>query len=227
MVLSVRFALMAKLNLGADELLSTTRTVRKRLDFDRPVEDAVLRECLELAVQAPTGSNWQNWQFVVVTDADKKQALGEIYQRAWAIYESLPQNAENVYDGPDEARRAQHGRVMESGRYLAKRMGEVPAMLIPCLNLRLELTPNVAAAPLYSSVYPAMWSFMLAARERGLGTALTTLHLMFEEEAAGLLGIPFADVTQLALVTVGYTQGTDFKPAKREPLDTVVHWNTW
>jgi len=218
---------MGKLNLGADDLLSTTRTVRKRLDFDRPVEDDVLRECLSVAVQAPTGSNWQNWQFVVVTDADKKQALGEIYQRAWTIYESMPQNAENVYDGPDEARRAQHGRVMESGRYLAKRMGEVPAMLIPCLNMRLDNAPNVAASALYGSVYPALWSFMLAARERSLGTALTTLHLMFEEEAAGVLGIPFADVTQLALVAVGYTIGTDFKPATREPLDTVVHWNDW
>ena len=106
-------------------------------------------------------------------------------------------------------------------------MGDVPAMLVPCLSDRLDGAPNVAASALYGSVYPAIWSFMLAARERGLGTALTTLHLMFEEEAAGILGIPFAEVTQLALVPVGYTKGTDFKPAKREPLDTVVHWNEW
>lgn len=218
---------MTKLNLGADELLSTTRAVRKRIDFERPVEDDVLRECLELAVQAPTGSNAQNWQWVVVTDPGKRKALGEIYQRAWAIYEQLPMNAEQIYDGPDEERRAQHGRVMDSARYLATRMGEVPAMLIPCLAQRLDAAPNVAAASMYGSVYPAMWSFMLAARERGLGTALTTLHLMFEEEAASVLGIPFADVTQLALVTIGYTKGTDFKPAKREPLEAVVHWNAW
>ena len=218
---------MAKLNLGADELLSTTRSVRKRLDFDRPVEDAVLRECLSFAVQAPTGSNMQSWQFVVVTDAEKRKALGEIYQRAWAIYETMPQNAENVYDGPDPARRAQHGRVMESGRYLAERMGEAPAMFIPCLGMRLDGAPNIAAASLYGSIFPAMWSFMLAARERSLGTALTTLHLMFEEEAADILGIPFAEVTQVALVAVAYTKGTDFKPAVREPLDSVVHWNGW
>ena len=218
---------MGKLNLGADELLSTTRTVRKRLDFDRPVEEDVLRECLSLAVQAPSGSNAQGWHFVVVTDPDAKKALGDIYERAWAVYETMPMNAENIYDGPDEARRAQHARVMASGRYLAERMGDAPVQVVPCLDMRIDGAPNIAAASLYGSVFPALWSFMLAARERGLGTALTTLHLMFEEEAAGVLGIPFAEVTQVALVPVAYTKGTDFKPARREPLDTVVHWNEW
>jgi nitroreductase len=218
---------MTKLNLGADEVLSTTRAVRKRLDFERPVEDGVLRECLELAVQAPSGSNAQTWQFVVVTDAEKRKALGAIYRRAFDIYEQMPQNAGNVYTGTDATRVAQQERVMDSARYLADRMGEAPALLVPCLNMRIDGAPNIAAASMLGSVLPAAWSFCLAARERGLGTSWTTLHLMFEEEAAGILGIPFADVTQLALIAVAYTQGTDFKPARREPLDTVIHWNQW
>ncbi|MEY2476697.1 MAG: hypothetical protein QOG87_2012 [Actinomycetota bacterium] len=218
---------MTKLNLAADELLSTTRSVRKRLDFDRPVDDDVLRECLDLALQAPTGSNAQNWQFVVVTDAQKKKALGDVYRRAFDIYEQMPQNAAKIYGGSDPTRVAQQDRVMDSARYLADRMGEVPAMLIPCLAMRIDGAPNMAAASMYGSVLPAAWSFMLAARERGLGTSWTSLHLMFEEEAAAIVGIPFAEVTQLALIAVGYTQGTDFKPARREPLDTVVHWNAW
>jgi nitroreductase len=218
---------MARLNLDADTLLSTTRAVRKRLDFDRPVEEEVLRECLELAVQAPSGSNSQNWRFVVVTDADKKAALGALYRRAWEIYETMPQNAANFYQGSDSTRVAQQDRVMDSARYLADRMGEVPAMLIPCLNMRIDGSPNIAAASMYGSVIPAAWSFCLAARERGVGTSWTSLHLIFEEEAAAIVGIPFAEITQLALIAVGYTQGTDFKPARREPLDTVVHWNQW
>lgn len=218
---------MPRLNLDADTLLSTTRAVRKRLDFDRPVEDDVLRECLELAVQAPSGSNSQNWRFVVVTDAEKKAALGALYQRAWDIYETMPQNAANFYQGEDSARVAQQDRVMDSARYLAARMGEAPAMLVPCLNMRLDGAPNIASASMLGSVLPAAWSFCLAARERGLGTSWTSIHLMFEEEAAGILGIPFADVTQLALIAIGYTQGTDFKPAKREPLEAVACFNTW
>jgi nitroreductase len=218
---------MTKLNLSADEVLSTTRAVRKRLDLDRPVEDDVLRECLELVVQAPSGSNAQDWQFVVVTEADKRKALGDIYRRAFDVYEQLPMNAGQIYAGSDPVRIAQQDRVMDSARYLADRMGEVPAMLVPCLNMRLDGAPNIAAASTYGSVIPAAWSFCLAARERGLGTSWTSLHLMFEEEAAQLLGIPFADVTQIALIAIAYTTGTDFKPARREPLDTVVHWNQW
>lgn len=218
---------MTKLNLSADEVLSTTRAVRKRIDFDRPVEDEVLRECLELALQSPTGSNAQSWQWVVVTDVEKKKTLGELYARAFEMYKGFDGNAANAYKGPDDTRIAQQGRVMDSAQYLADRMGEVPAMLIPCLPVRMGGAPNIMAASLYGSILPGVWSFMLAARERGLGTSWTTLHLMHEEEAAAILGIPFGEVTQVALIAVGYTKGTDFKPARREPLDTVLHWNSW
>lgn len=218
---------MTRLNLSANEVLSTTRAVRKRIDFDRPVEDEVLRECLELALQSPTGSNAQSWQWVVVTDAEKKRALGELYARAFEMYKGFDGNAANAYTGPDTTRIAQQGRVMDSAQYLADRMGEVPAMLIPCLPVRMDGAPNIMAASLYGSILPGVWSFMLAARERGLGTSWTTLHLLHEEEAARILDIPFAEVTQVALIAVGYTKGTDFKPARREPLDTVLHWNSW
>ncbi|MDH3755205.1 MAG: nitroreductase family protein [Acidimicrobiia bacterium] len=216
-----------KLNLSADEVLTTTRAVRKRLDFDRPVEDAVLKECLEYAVQAPTGSNSQAWQWLVVTDAAKRQALADIYRKGWAIYQTLDGNAATAYSGDDAERLAQQGRVSESASYLAANFEKVPAMVIPCLPGRLDGLPNMAATSMYGSIHPGAWSFMLAARERGLGTAWTTIHLMHEEEAAEVLGIPFDAVSQCALITVGYTLGTDFKPAKRPPIETVLHWDSW
>lgn len=216
-----------RLNLSADEVLSTTRAVRKRLDFDRPVEREVLRQCLELAVQAPSGSNAQGWQFVVVTDTAKRAGLAELYQRAWAGYEDSPRNAANAYRGNDEGRLATQGRVMDSASYLAANFARVPVMVIPCHPGRFEGAPVAGLAGVMGSVMPATWSFMLAARERGLGTAWTSLHLLYEREAAELLGIPYDQVTQLALITVGYSIGTDFKPAPRTDLDQVVHWDGW
>lgn len=216
------------LNLSADEVLRTTRAVRKRLDFDKPVPDDVLRECLEIAVQAPTGSNSQNWRFIVVTDKDKIAALAGLYAQGWGLYANLDgANAQTVYQGLDELRIAQQGRVLDSANFLAENMHRVPAMLIPVIETKMDGMPNIMSASTFGGIIPAAWSFCLAARERGLGTAWTTLHLMFEEQAAEILGLPFATTSQVALITIGYTKGTDFKPATREPLDTVVHWNTW
>jgi nitroreductase len=210
-----------RLNLTADELLATTRAVRKRLDFDRPVEPSVLKECLESAVQAPTGSNSQGWRFMVVTDVDKKAAIAELYRRAWYDY----------YQPMDREPRSDKGRqlkrVMSSATHLADNFERVPVWVIPCMPGRLDNLPNVMAAGAYGSIHPATWSFMLAARDHGLGTSFTTLHLTYEQQAAEILGIPFADYTQCALVTVGYTVGTDFKPASRPPVETVTYWDTW
>lgn len=216
-----------KLGLGADEVLTTTRAVRRRLDFDRPVERGVLKECLEIALQAPNGSNGQSWRWLVVTDPDLRAGLAGLYQQAFAAYEVMDGNAANVYKGDDAARQAQQDRVMDSARFLAEHMAEVPAMVIPCVPGRLDGMPAILSSTFLGSVIPAAWSFMLAARERGLGTAWTTLHLMLEEQAAELLEIPYDKVTQVALITVGYTVGTDFKPAAREPLDRVVSWDRW
>lgn len=212
--------------LTPDELLTTTRSVRKRLDFSRPIEPEVLRECLDIALQAPTGGNRQGWQFVLVTDAEKRQALGDIYRRGWALYRGLPFNAPDRLPR-DAERAATQLRVLDSADYLAEHMGEAPALLVPCLRGRVDGTATPEQAGFWGSIYPAVWSFMLAARARGLGSSLTTVHLFYEREAAELLGIPYEKVTQVALLPVAYTLGTEFAPAKREPLDTVLHVNGW
>jgi nitroreductase len=204
------------LELTTDELLSTTRAVRKRLDLSRPVEREVLEECLSLAQQAPTASYSQNWHFVVVTDAEKRAALGEIWRSVCFPYLER--------GGPREG---QGARIGDAVVHLADHIHEVPVHVIPCVAGRFEGKPNALAASMFGSIIPAAWSFMLAARSRGLGTAWTTFHLMQEREAAEILGIPYDDVTQVALIPCAYTIGTDFKPGKRKPLETMVHWDHW
>ena len=208
-----------------EHVLSTTRAVRKRLDFDRPVPRELILECLEQAVQAPTGSNRQGWQWMIVTDPAKKKAIGDWYRDSWYVYSNL---GRPNYDEGDP-RRAQQPRVVVSAQYLADRMGEVPVMVIPCIEGRVDgpNTSNLAIAGLYGSILPAAWSFMLAARARGLGTAWTTLHLKYEREVAELLGIPYDQYAQGLLIPVAYTKGTDFAAAPRKPLDDVVHWERW
>lgn len=215
------------LDLGPDELLSTTRAVRKRLDLTRPVDPALVRECLELATQAPTGGNNQGWHFIVVTDPDKRRQLGEwygegfrmMYGDADAAVANLPE------DDPDYA--AATRRVISSAQYLADHMGEVPVQVIPCIHGRTDSAPVAMQAGVWGSLLPAAWSFMLAARSRGLGTCLTTLHLIFEKQAAELLGLP-ETVMQGALIPVAHTLGgTEFKPGPRRDLDRIVHHDHW
>ena len=215
---------MPKLQLSADEVLTTTRAVRKRLDFDKPVPMSVLRECLDIALQAPSGSNSQSWHFVVVTDEDKKARIAQLYLQAFNDYEAGPaQPTKQHLDDPSMA--PTQARVLSSARYLADNLARVPAMIIPCCTGRPDTPglPQGVIASIYGSVMPAVWSFMLAARERGLWTCL---HLTHEQEVASLLGIP-ADVTQVALIPVAYTKGTDFNPAPRKNLDSVIHNNSW
>lgn len=217
---------MPTLPLTPDELLTTTRAVRKRLDFSRPVEPEIIRECLEIALQAPNGGNRQPWSFVAVTDAAKRQALGDIYRRGWALYKGLPSNAPDRLSR-DPERAATQLRILSSADYLAEHIQEAPVLLIPCLKGRLDNQPSVVQAGAWGSILPATWSFMLAARARGLGTSLTTVHLFFEQEAATVLGIPYEKITQTALIPVAYTLGTDFTPAQRQPLDDILHWDGW
>lgn len=201
-----------------DALLSTTRAVRKRLDLDREVPDDVLLECLQLAVQAPTGSNRQGWRWLVVRDAAKKQALADIYNRAGGEY--LRSAAEAAEKG------TQTGRVMDSATFLAENLHRVPVMVIPMIIGRVEEPGANAAAGLMGSIIPAMWSFQLALRSRGLGSCLTTIHLRLEAEAAELLGIP-PHMTQAGLLPVAYTKGTDFKPAARGPVEEITYLDTY
>lgn len=218
---------MSLLDLSPDQLLTTTRSVRKRLDFSRPIEPEILQECLEIALQAPTGSNMQSWHFVVVDDAQKKDALAELYRRSYKDYrQATAATAGTAFANNPERGRVQE-RVGNSADYLADHMHKVPVMLIPCFRGRTENLPSGMQASIWGSILPAAWSFMLAARARGLGSAWTTLHLTYEKEAADILGIPYNKITQAALLPVAYTLGTDFKPAPREPLSKILHWNQW
>ena len=201
-----------------DELLATTRAVRKRLDFSRPVPRAIISQCLELAVQAPTGSNSQTWRWLVVEDADKRAALAELYRKGATGY--LSAAAEGAPEG-------QTKRVFDSALYLMDHLHEAPVHVIPCLAGRpAQDTPMFGVGSMFGSIFPAVWSFQLALRARGLGSTLTTLHLMHEQEAAQLLGVPDS-VMQVALLPVAYTMGTDFKRASRPPVANITHWNQW
>lgn len=216
-----------------DHLLTTTRTVRKRLDLTRRVEPEVIRECLGLAVQAPTGSNLQGWRWVVVTDPRKRAAVADIYRRAIGPYLEAGKAALDPNN-------KQMVRVVESSFYLVDVLGDIPVHVIPCLlnraddagrvlaGMGYDVEPwcNVGASGFYGSIWPAVWSLMLALRSRGLGSALTTMHLALEDEVGELLGIPDT-VTQVGLLPVAYYTGEDFKPARRRPPEEITYWNTW
>ncbi|SBS71676.1 Nitroreductase [uncultured Mycobacterium sp.] len=211
------------LPLSVDELLTSTRSVRKRLDFDRPVPRDVLMECLDLALQAPTGSNAQGWQWVFVEDPAKKKALADIYRANATPYLDLPKPVRgDIRDGQMDA-------VMDSAKYLNQNLEKAPVFLIPVLEGRPDGAPAGMQASYWGSLIPAVWSFMLALRSRGLGSAYTTLHLIGdgEKQAAEILGIPFDQYAQGGLWPIAYTKGTDFKPAKRLPAEELTHWDTW
>jgi nitroreductase len=220
---------MSTLDLSPDELLTTTRSVRKRLDFSRPVEPELIKECLELAVQAPTGGNSQGWHFVVVTDAQQREALGAIYRKGWATYVEHMASGNPMRPGQSLTREQARTlmRVRDSAQYLADHMHEVSVLIVPCIWGRTDGLGVIEQAGVWGSILPAAWSFMLAARARGLGTCWTTVHLFYEQEAAEVLGIPYERIMQTALIPVAYTLGTDFKPVPRVPLESIVHWERW
>ena len=201
-----------------DSLLSTTRAVRKRLDLERPVERAVLLECLQLATQAPTGSNRQAWRWLVVTDPDKRAALADLYRRGGEDY------LRGALKGAEAG--TQDHRVFESANYLLDHLHEVPVHVVPCVEGAPPRESPAYEAGFWGSICPAIWSFQLALRSRGLGSVWTTLHLVFADEAAKVLEIP-AGVTQAALIPVAYTVGADFKAAARPPVAEITHWERW
>lgn len=202
---------------SVDELLSTTRSVRRRLDLNRPVGREVILECLRLATQAPTASNAQDWRWLVITDADKRAAVADIYRSVGAEY--LARAAATASD-------PQTQRVYRSALGLTETLARVPVHVIPCLQRRIDESNRLVAASAWASIIPAGWSFLLALRSRGLGSVWTTMHLAKEKEVAGVLGIPDT-VTQAALFPVAYTIGTDFRPAARPPVETVTYWDAW
>jgi nitroreductase len=215
---------MTTLDLGPDELLTTTRTVRKRLDLTRPVPLELIRECLEVALQAPTGSNRQGWQWVVVSEPELRARIGGIYRDVTRKYTASSGAAGKLFaDDPQRAPVQQ--RVGDSVEWLGEHMAEVPVFVIPCLKAGKQL-PGGNQAGLWGSLLPAVWSYMLAARARGLGTAWTTLHLDREAEVAEILGLP-PGIHQGALIPTAFYTGDTFRPASRAPLDTVLHVNGW
>ena len=217
---------MTLLDLSVDDVLNTTRAVRKRLDFSRPVHDDVIRECVATAMQAPSGSNLMTMQFVVIKDAEKRQAIGEVYRQCWAIYSSMPTFA-GAIKKQGESEQAQQDRVVDSATYLAEHMAQAPALVLGCTAGRVDGAPAILSASAMGNILPGMWSFMLAARARGLGTAWTTISLMMEKEVAEIVGIPFDEIQQACLTPLAYTVGTDFKRAMRPDPDTIIHWDTW
>jgi len=208
-----------------DHLLTTTRSVRKRLDLSRPVEPELLERCIEIALQAPTGSNGQGWHFVVVTNASVRARLAAVYRRGFEDLAGVYSGGSMPYP-PGDLRAQQFSRMVESSVHLMTHLHEVPTIVVPCIEGRFETAGVAAQASLYGSIFPAVWSFMLALRARGIGSCLTTDHLFYETEAAQILGIPDT-VTQVALLPVAYFTGTGFKPAKRLPARDRTHWDRW
>ena len=200
-----------------DKLLTTTRTVRRRLDLTRPVEPEVIEEVIEIALQAPSGSNRQNWRFMVVTDPDKKKIVADLYRQSFESYAGPRPTGTPTTSGQ---------RIAASAWHLSDHMHEVPVLIIGCIEGRPTDPSPAAQAGLYGSILPSAWSVMLALRARGLGSAWTTLHLVEERKVAAALGIPDS-VTQAVLLPVAYYTGQDFKPAKRRPGKEVTYWNTW
>jgi len=213
------------LDLTPDELLSTTRAVRKRLDLTRPVPRELIEQCVDLAVQAPTGRNRQRWHFLVVTDAGQRRAVADIFLRALSRAGGNPLSERDLWRM--NYHRASTERVFDSLRHLAENIPRVPAFVIPGIEGRTDHASVEAQAGTWGSILPAVWSFMLAARARGLGTTWTTAQAPLERELAQVLGVPHEEVMLAALIPLAYTVGTDFRPAPRVPREEVLHWDRW
>jgi nitroreductase len=205
---------------AVDHVLTTTRSVRRRLDLGRPVDARILEECLEIAIQAPTGSNIARYHFVVVTDPAKKAVIGEHYRRVF-FEEYLPRWPQRTPDFPERDE-----LFSGSARYLAEHLHEVPVLVIPCVEARPEDKGPLAQAGAYGNILPAAWSFMLALRARGVASAWTTIHIRYEREIGALLEIP-ETVTQAALIPVAHATGGEFHAAPRVPARERTYWDGW
>jgi nitroreductase len=214
-------------NLSIDELLTTTRSVRRRLDLTKPVPLGLIRECLEIAVQAPTSANLQNWSFIVVTDVEQRRAIADVYRRTWKSITTSPFAVADRFRDDPVRNREQH-KVSNSAAYLADHIGEVPVLMIPCVEV-IDGDGTLTAEnsnQSWSSIMPATWNYMLAARSRGLGTTWTGVTIMADEEMRAILGLP-DNVYHATTVPTAYYTGANFRRGKRIPLDEVVRFNRW
>jgi nitroreductase len=213
--------------LTTDQLLTTTRSVRRRLDLSRPVPRAVVEECLRLAFQAPNGSNRQMWGWVLVDDPGTRAAMSAIYAAAMDDYVKTMDQARRAGTEPPVSSTPAQERMSASVYYLRQHFHEVPVLVVPTIEGRFDGAGVFEQASRWGSILPGVWSFMLALRSRGMGSAWTTLHLHREAEMADLLGIPVHEVTQAGMFPVAYTIGEDFRPADRTASDATVRWNHW
>ena len=217
---------------SVDHVLTTTRSVRLRLDFERAVPAALIKDALRIALQAPTGANTQTWRFMIVTDAAKRRALADFYRQAATDYvegkTGLSRTGVTMMReyAADDPRQQQREAMMKSGGYLMENLERAPVMVIPCIEGRFEQDDVFTQASMWGSILPATWSLMLALRARRLACAWTTLHLRYEKEVSALLGIP-ATYTQAALLPVAWLRGGDLKPAKRLPVEDASCWEHW
>ncbi|MFD8558008.1 nitroreductase family protein [Streptosporangium canum] len=213
------------LELTPDELLSTTRAVRRRLDLTRPVPRRLIEECVDLATQAPTGRNRQRWHFLVVTDGAQRRAVADLFRRAVAVGGGKPPNKRDLrrmYAHPDSME-----RIADGFQHLYDNIHRVPAFVIPAVEGRTDRASVLDQSMTWGSILPAVWSFMLAARARGLGTVWTTAQGPLERELATVLGVPYDEVMLAAFIPLAFTVGTDFRPARRVPREEVLHWDRW
>jgi nitroreductase len=201
-----------------DRLLTTTKQVRQRLDLTRPVPHEELLECIELASHAPMGGNLERNRWMIIDDPALKAAIAVRFADVGRPYLA----ASSGVRGDDRSQ-----RVIQSATFLIDHLAEVPALV---LSMRLDRPPMDQSqgqlAAYYGSVLPGVWSFQLAARARGIGSAWTTFHLEYEAEIAELLGIP-SSVTQVCLLAVGYFTGDTFAPAPRRPAEDITYLNGW
>jgi nitroreductase len=215
-----------RLDLTPEQLLTTTRAVRKRLDLERPVERAVIEACLRLAFQAPNGSNQQTWGWVVVDDHDTKHAMADVYRAALTDYVNRPRPGAPRANAERPPITHAFQRMADSVMYLNSHLHEVPVLLVPTFHGRAEDQNVFVQASRWGSIAPAVWSLMLALRLHGLGSAWTTLHLLRERDMGALLGIPETE-TQAGLFPIAYTTGSDFRPADRAASEQRIRWNHW
>jgi nitroreductase len=214
-------------DLSTDALLTTTRSVRRRLDLTKPVPIGLIRECLEIALQAPTSANVQNWSFIVITDAEQRRAIADVYLRTWESIVASPFAVAGRFRD-DPARNREQRKVSDSATYLAEHIAQVPVLMVPCVEL-IDGDDTLTAENsnrYWSSIMPATWSYMLAARSRGLGTTWTGVTIMADGVMRDILGLPDT-VYHATTVPTAYYTGTTFHPAKRIPLDAVLHYDRW
>ncbi len=194
---------------AVDWALGTTRSVRRKIDWERPVERHLIEECIEVAVQAPTGMDAEAWRFLVLDEPEPKQAVAELYRRAMERFAAVRP------DGPKS-----------TAQQLAARLEDLPALILVCSEGQPFADSNAMRVAFYASVLPAAWSLMVALRARRIGSTWTTLLLAHEQEAARALGIPDG-VTQTVLLPVGHMDGARLRPAARRPAREVTYWNAW